>query len=140
MIRNSIGIVFFMLSGFFIYGLEIFAFISFPEPYPLGVRLTVFSCFCIPVVIFYVVGLLFYQRSNWKVALGTILISVNAFVLFSFMTLIAMLHSPNFLHQLGDSGHMDAFNNYVVGFGLMILLTVLGGACYWFGTSERSVD
>ena len=128
MIRNVLSIVALVISGFFLYGSNLIAFINQPV-WP--VKTVIFAVFVTPALVFLLVGFFCRGFNNVRRDLGIVLLSAAgtaAFVVISFVCMwkspdLAKQLPPNFFQLFGDffSGVL-CFSLYVA-LGLALLLT-----------------
>lgn len=126
-IRNIIAIFFFIVAGFFIFMMGFLSFYSATNPD--GSKASFLGLFCIPPLIFYLVGLAFYRGENWKIATGLILLISGSLCLLSTSTILLSMKEVDtvtygFSVTFGD--YMSGFSVIAICISVGILLCLLG--------------
>lgn len=134
MIRNFLGVLFLIASGFFVYMVGLLAFFEFPD---IGTKkFLLMGGFCVPILLFHLIGLAFYRGANWKVSTGITFISGGAFNIFVVISIISIKNSPE-IHEVMDMSGLNSFNDYLSGFIVMALSIGLGFILYLLGRSAN---
>ncbi|MCI5165638.1 MAG: hypothetical protein D3903_05965 [Candidatus Electrothrix sp. GM3_4] len=134
MIRNGVGILFFIISGFFVYILGFLAFIDFSH---LGSKkFLLMGGFSIPLIIFHLIGLAFYRGTNWKTSTAITLFIGGAFNILVVISILSIKGSPE-IAEVMDTSSLNAFNDYISGFIVMAVFTGLGATLYLLGKSAN---
>ncbi|MCE2593765.1 hypothetical protein K6Y31_02925 [Motilimonas cestriensis] len=135
--RNVLGILFFIVSGFFVYMLGFLSFFKFPGD---GVnKFLLIGVICIPLLIFHGIGLALYRGGSLKKATGiTFLVAValNAMVAIS---MFSFSHSDE-LAAVVDTSGLDIFSDYTTGFMVMAVSFGLGLIFYFLGRKANKVS
>lgn len=140
MIRNTIGVLCFIASGFFVYMVGLLAFLDMPElmsgkggsdkPVVVGGA-------CIPLAIFHLLGLAFYRGANWRTSTGVTLLAGSAINVFAVVSVLSARASADALPMM-DAPGLDAFSDWYWGFGVMTMFLGLGLALHWLGKRGAS--
>lgn len=118
MIRNGVGIFFFVVSGFFIYMVGLLAFFDIPD---IGSKkFMIMGGFSIPLIMSHLVGLALYRGSNWKIPTGITLFTGGAFNILVVISMLSIKGSPE-ISTVMDTSSLDAFNDYISGFTVMAI-------------------
>ncbi|KJG08065.1 hypothetical protein UB33_00370 [Photobacterium angustum] len=132
MIRNGIGIIFFIVSGFFVFILGFIAFFDFPV---IEInKFIMLGILSIPLFIFHLIGLAFYRGSNWKVSSAITLFIGCTINIMLVISILSVKGSPKLLDVLNIS-NLDIFRDYISGFAVMAIFMGIGVTLY---TSENS--
>lgn len=124
MMRKIISIFFFFIGGFFVYMVSLLAFTNIPE---VGVfKFAIICGFCIPALIFLVIGSGIRSFQNWKYHIGIVLLSVSGVNLLIVINFICIFLTPELLEYF-PSNPLAYFNDYFSGSVVMIFLAALGG-------------
>ncbi|MEY8199406.1 MAG: hypothetical protein RPS47_09210 [Colwellia sp.] len=134
MIRNGVGIFFFVVSGFFIYMIGLLAFFDIPD---IGSKkFMIMGGFSIPLIMSHLVGLALYRGSNWKIPTGITLFTGGAFNILVVISMLPIKGSPE-ISTVMDTSSLDAFNDYLSGFIVMAIFMGAGSALYLLGKSAN---
>ncbi len=134
-VRNVFGVIFLILSGFFVYMVGLLAFFDLPDS-ETG-KFVIMVGACVPLAIFHLIGLLLYRGANWKVSTGiTFFIgsSINVIVV---IVMLLIQASPEALGGMDSSG-LSAFNSYLSGVSVMVFLSGLGAILYFTGNANKA--
>ncbi len=127
MIRNGMGIFFFIVSGLFVYMIGFLAFLDLSD---VGSKkFMIMRGFSIPLVIFHLIGLAFYRGSNWKIPTGITLFIGGAFNILVFIVMFSIKSSPE-MAEVMDTSSLYAFSDYLSGFTVMAIFMGVGAALY----------
>lgn len=130
MIRNGVGILFFVVSGFFVYMVGLLAFFDLPD---VGTKkFMIMGGFSIPLIIFHLIGLAFYRGANWKTSTGITLFVGGAFNILVVISMLSIKGSPE-IAEVMDTSSLNAFNDYVSGFVVMAIFLGVGTILYLLG-------
>ena len=130
MIRNLFGILFLVVSGFFVYMVTLLSFINFPDV-ELN-KFLIMGGFCVPLAIFHIIGLALYRGANWKVATGVTFFVGASFNVLVVVSIVSIKASPELTETI-DTSSLSAINDYVTGFTTMAIFAGLGTALYFHG-------
>ena len=130
MIRNILGILFLIVSGFFVYMVSLMAFFEFPDVG--GAKFLILGGICIPLLIFHLIGLAFYRGANWKISTGITFFVGAAFNILVVISILSIKYSPEIAEVVDTSG-LSAFSDYLSGFVVMALFIGLGIALFFWG-------
>ena len=134
MLRKIISLFFYILGGFFVYGICILSFISIPE---IGsFKFAIMVGFSIPALIFIVIGAAIRRFQTWQSSIGIVLLSIVGFNLIGIITFISILLTPEFDKFFPDN-KLASFNDYLSGFSVMLVLAGLGG--FLFKKGKRKI-
>jgi hypothetical protein len=134
-VRNIFGVIFLILSGFFIYMLGLLAFIELPDP-ETG-KFAIMAGIFVPLAIFHTIGLYLYRGANWKTSTGITLFIGSSFNVLIITVILLMQASPEALGSIDASG-ISAFSSYLFGFSVMALLSGLGAILYFTGKANKA--
>ena len=135
MIRNFIGIIFFTLSGFFIYMLGLYAFFDFPNAE--SKKFLLLGGIFILLMIFHLIGLAFYRGTNWKTSTGITLLVGEVANIFTIILQLSMKISPEIVEIASATNSLNAFSDYLFGFIIMIVFIALGLVLYKLGETNK---
>jgi hypothetical protein len=135
MARNVIGIIFYVIAGFFFYGVGLLAFINMPDVGKFN--FVIMGIFAIPALVCTVIGAVVHSSGNWKASAGIVLLSAAAFNLFVVMTLISLMMSPE-LEKLVPNNSLSMFTGYRSGFATMAVQVCTGGLLLIAGWKQRA--
>ncbi len=134
LIRNIFGILFFIISGFFVYMVGLLAFFELPDS---GVgKYVIMAGASVPLIIFHLIGLALYRGSNWKVSTGITFFLGSSFNILVVIMMLLIKASPESLGDMDTSG-ISAFNSYLSGFSVMALLSGSGVFLYFTGKANK---
>lgn len=134
MIRNIIGILFFVVSGFFVYMVGLMAFFNFSDHWTEKAGFT--GVLCILMVLSHLIGLLFYRGASWKTATGITLVAGSSLNALLVVVMFSIKASPEITSKIDTRG-LDSFSDYITGFSVMSVFVGLGLLLILLG---RSVD
>lgn len=138
MIRNTIGVLCFIASGFFVYMVGLLAWLDMSEMVPgTPDKLGVLWRACIPLAVFHLPGLALYRGANWKTSTGVTLLAGSAVNVLTAISVLSASASADALPMMDTSG-LDAFNDWYWGFGVMTMFLGLGLALHWLGKRGAS--
>ncbi|WP_018247527.1 hypothetical protein [Orenia marismortui] len=124
MLRKIFGIAFYIMAGFFLYSVELLAFLNEPM-YPI--KLILLGVLGVLTVVFTVIAILIYRSGKWRKNLGILLVSASGFCVFVIFSFFCFLLTPEFRESIPD-GQLTLFSNYGSGFlfvGVIILVGVM---------------
>jgi 4-amino-4-deoxy-L-arabinose transferase-like glycosyltransferase len=130
MLRKVISIICYVIAGFFLYSVNLLAFInlSFPpsenKP-PLWVKFAIMGVVCIPGVVALVIGLAISRFRYWKRDVGIVFVSgagVTAFIVFS---IVCFYLSPEFKKLFPDN-NLALFSDIITGPSCILLFSAVG--------------
>ncbi|ROS05394.1 hypothetical protein EDC56_0924 [Sinobacterium caligoides] len=131
-ILNIIGICCFIAAGFFINMMGILSF--FAATGPDGDKASFLGIFCIPPLIFYLVGLAFYRGANWKMTTGLILLISGSLCLLTATTILFSKNSMKAVETVSH-GFSVTFGDYTSGFTVIALCISVGALLCLLGRS-----
>lgn len=127
-VRNVFGIVALVVSGFFLNGANILAFINEPL-WPI--KTVIIAVFAVPAVLFLLLGAWCRGFDKFRRDLGIILLATAGYVCFTILLFFCMLKSPeilrqmppDFFHMFGDilSGVLCVSLYVLLGLGLLLV-------------------
>ena len=130
MIRNLVGILFLIVSGFFVYMVTLLSFFNFPDV-ELN-KFLIIAGFCVPLAIFHIIGLALYRGANWKVSTGITFFVGASFNILVVFSIISIKASPELTETI-DASSLSTISDYVTGFATMAIFAGLGTALYFNG-------
>jgi len=134
MIRNFIGILFLIVSGFFVYMVNLLAFFEFPD---IGDRKhLVLGGFCFLLLVFHLIGLAFYRGASWKTSTGITFFVGGAFNILVVISMLSIKSSSEISEAI-DTSSLLAFSDYFSGFTVMALFIGLGVILYLWGKADN---
>lgn len=137
-IRNFIGILFFIASGLFVYLVGLMAFLELP--YATFNKFLMMTGFFIPLTILHLIGLAIYQGVSWKTSTGITFIVGGVLNVFVLISMLSIKGSPE-LSGVIDATKITAFNDYLSGLIVMAVFTGVGATLYLLGKSvDRSKE
>ncbi|MGC2423431.1 MAG: hypothetical protein WA666_03640 [Nitrospirota bacterium] len=89
-----IGIILYVMAGFFIMIVSLFAFSNMPTE-TMKAKFGIMGIFAIPAVLLMIIGVAFNRFKKWKTAVGTVLISATGMVIFTVITFVCIRLDPN---------------------------------------------
>lgn len=134
MTRNIFGVLFFIVSGFFVYMVGFLAFFDVPD---MGsTKFLIMAIICIPLMIFHLIGLALYRGTNWKISTGVTVVIGASFNILVVIVMFSIKLSPE-ISEVMDTSKLSMFSDYLSGFTTMVLFVGLGTALYLNGTSAN---
>jgi len=115
--RKVIGIIFYVIAGFFIYMVCLLSFINEPNLEKWGIV----AGFTILALLFLSIGLAVNRFKNWKRHLGIVLLSGSGTTCFIIFTVACLLMSDEFKEMM-EPDTFDYFNAYITG-GVFTFIT-----------------
>lgn len=134
MIRNVVGIIFLVMSGFFVYMIGLLSFFNIPEA-SLN-KLILIAVLSLPMIIFHLVGLILYKASNWKVSTAMTFWCGSGFNLLAVISLLSIKASP----EIVNVEYFNFFNDYLSGFIVMALFIGLGTVLYILDMQSNKIN
>ena len=124
MISNIARVIFYIVAGFFVYGVELLAFINLgPGKYLTTLGVCVVSA--VVAILALVAGSAFDRFRHMIRDSGIVLLSVGGFVAVGVLSFAWLMGSEDFRKALGPQA-VAALTDYVTGFSCLIALTLLG--------------
>jgi hypothetical protein len=127
-VKNIFGIVALVLSGFFLNGVNILAFVNQPI-WP--VKAIIIGAFIVPAIFFLLLSSWCRGRGKFRRDLAIVLLATAGYGAFVILSFFCMLKSPDvlkqmppdFFHQFGDvlSGALCFSLYLLLGVGLLLL-------------------
>jgi len=138
-IRNFFGILFLIVSGFFVYMVTLLSFFDFPDV-ELN-KFLIMAGFCVPLAIFHIIGLALYRGANWKVSTGVTFFVGASFNILVVFSIISIKASPELTETI-DTSSLSTISDYVTGFTTMAIFAGLGTVLYFNGkqTNKEPVE
>ena len=137
MIRNGIGIIFLIVSGFFVSIVGFIAFFEFPV---IEInKFLMLGILSIPLFIYHLIGLAFYRGSKVSSAITLFIgCTINIMLVIS---ILSVKSSPKLLYVLNIS-NLDTFRDYISGFTVMAIFMGIGVTLYTLekSTKKRTED
>ena len=90
--------------------------------------------FCIPLMIFHLIGLAIYRGTSWKASTGMTLFVGGAFGTLALIAILSIKNSSE-LSGVIDPNKLSAFNEYLFGLIVMAVFTGGGAILYLLGRS-----
>jgi ABC-type transport system involved in multi-copper enzyme maturation permease subunit len=115
--RRAIGIIFYVIAGFFIYMVCLLSFINQPNVEKWGIV----AGFTLLALLFMSLGLAVNRFQNWKKHLGIVLLSGTGVTCFIIITFACLLVSDEFKDMM-EPGTIESFNAYISG-GIFTFIT-----------------
>lgn len=123
MIRNFVGILFLVGSGFL---MSLVIFLGFTDTSNIASgKWALVSEACIPFLIPHLIGLALYRERHWGITSGVTFIAATVMSLFMVVNIITVQRSPE-LAKVMDTSRLDAFSDYATGFTLMAIFAATG--------------
>ena len=119
--RKVLGIVFYILAGFFVYVVCISAFVNKAAI----AKWTIIGGISLPALVFLCIGLAVNRFQRWRRDAGVVLLSgagFSAFLVFTFMCLLM----TDEIKKMMQPNSLDFFSAYVSGFVFMLSVAALG--------------
>ena len=125
---KPVKIIFYIISGFFIYMVSVLAFIAPDHNVPLAGKIAIMAMFSVPALIALCLGFLAERNGRKLYETGIVLLSSAAFAAFLVLSIISMWASPDFKNQLAKTkiDIVAFFSDYATGFGFMAALALTG--------------
>lgn len=124
MISKVARVFFYIVAGFFVYGVELLAFIDLgPGKYLTTLEVCVVLAVCALLAL--VVGSAFDRFRHIMRDSGIVLLSVGGFVAVGVLSVAWVMGSDDFRKALGPQA-VAALTGYVTGFSCLIALALLG--------------
>ena len=120
--RKILSNIFLFISGFFLYGSLLTAFVQAPS---FGMKLIAMGVFMIPMLFSLSTGLALRSFNQWQKVCGITFISASIFSAFGFLTFICILYSPEIKSVL-DLRSLTFFSDIVSGFSFFLLVLLSG--------------
>jgi len=137
MIRNGLGILCFILSGFFVYMIGLLAFVNLPD---IGsTKFIIMGVTSVPMIIFHLIGLAFYKDANWKTPTGITLFVGGALNILVIISILSIKASPEIEEVMGTSS-LNIFSDYILGFIVMAVFIGLGAILYFLGRRANKLS
>lgn len=134
MIRNGVGIFFFVMSGFFICMIGLLSFFDIPD---VGSKkYMIMGGFSIPLIISHLVGLALYKGSGWKMSTGITLLTGGALNILAVMPILSIKNSPEIATVMNTSS-LDTFSDYLSGFIFIAVFMGVGTTLCLLGKSTN---
>jgi hypothetical protein len=120
-VRNVFGIIALVFSGFFLYGVNLVAFINQPA-WPI--KTIVIAVFGIPAIVFLLIGVFCHGFNKFRRDLGIVLLSAAGMTALVILSFICMLAPPDMLRMFSAvlSGVVCLSLYIVLGLGLLFTL------------------
>ena len=119
--RKVFGIVFYVLSGFFVYMLCLLSFINQP-PMP---KWSIVAGFTVPAILLLFGGLALNRFQNWRRHSGVVLLTAAGFTSFLIFTIWCLFLTDEF-EQMMKPDTFHFFNAYVSGCSFVVTTGALG--------------
>lgn len=120
--RKFFGIMFYVISGFFLYTVCILAFINEP---PVLQKLSIMGIFFIPALITLIIGLAITRFVNWQRDIGILMLSSAGVTAFLVFTIACLFLDANF-KKLFPENKLYFFSDYISGIGCIIIYCIIG--------------
>ena len=129
MVRNGVGVFFFILSGVFLFLVGVLAF--FEMPGGDANKLIALGIYATPCAVFHFIGLVLYRAPNWKIPTGIVLFIGGACSLLVAVSMLSIQRAPEVLDL--DASSFDGFSEYFLGFAVVAVFMGCGAALCMFG-------
>lgn len=125
--RKALGIISYILAGFFVYMVCLLAFVNQPTMAKWGIV----AGFSLPALVFLCIGLAVNRFQRWRRDVGVVLLSGAAFTSFLVFTFVCLLMTneykqmmqPDILHFFGAYASGTIFILSVAALGVILLKT-----------------
>jgi hypothetical protein len=128
MVRKIISILFYIIGGFFVYMVCLLSFFNKPQLL-WKIKFAIVGGFCIPAILFLVIGAAIRRFQNWKSNIGAALLSGVGFNLLVVVTFICLLLTPGideYAPKKNITSSIAHFNDYLTGLSVMSILAFFG--------------
>lgn len=123
MCRNVLGVIFLIASGYF---LILMSLLSFSDATDSDYnKFIILGFFCIPFIVFHLIGLAFYRGTNWRFLTGITLVSSNSINFLIIISAVSIRFSSSFDKEIYTNS-LDFFNDYISGFTFVAVSFGLG--------------
>ncbi len=130
--RKIIEIIFYVISGIFLYSAILFSFL---EAEYFIVTLIFLCVLCLFAIIFFFIGQKFSISSDWRRSLGIVTLSSTCFAFFAVITLVSLFNSEDFYKFMSRSAS-NIFTNYIQGLLITTSFLIVG----WFLISNIKAE
>lgn len=120
--RKTVSVLLYVISGFFLYMVCVFAFVNKP---PIPVKFAMMGGFCIPALIALVIGLACNRFENWKRDIGIVMASAAGLTAFVALSMACLLLDAEF-RKFFPENEMDIFSDYISGVGCIVIIAMAG--------------
>ncbi len=126
MIRKVISVIFYVVTGYFLFMISILSFFKTPAV-PVFAKFIIIGVCLIPLLVCMFIGLAVSQFQNWKRDIGIVLLTETVFTAFGILTFACLLFTKEFQAMLPPKSFesLKSFSDYPTGFGCMIFFTIL---------------
>jgi hypothetical protein len=121
-VRNVFGIIALVFSGFFLYGLNLVAFVNQPA---WLIKTIVLAVFGIPAIVFLLIGVFCHGFDKFRRDLGIVLLSAAGMTALVVLSFICMLASPDIAKSFPPD-MLQMFSAVLSGVACLSLYIVLG--------------
>lgn len=125
--RNAIGTLFYVASGFFFYTVALLAFINEP---PVSAKLAIMGGVIVPALGFLVGGLRISRTQNQKRHIGVVMLCGALATSFVVLTFACIMATPEF-QQNFPTHKLAFFSDYLSGGGTIAAIGILGAFLIW---------
>ena len=128
--RRVISIVFYVVAGFFVYMVNLLAFVNLGAPIancqpPAWAKAAILAGFSVPAVIALVAGLAISRFQHWRRDIGIVAVSGAGMTTLVVLMVVCILLSPD-SKEFFPREKLDFFSDYGTGAGAIIVLTLVG--------------
>lgn len=122
------------IAGFFLYTLELMAFVQVPEA---GMKLGLMGVFSIPAIVFLMLGMALNGFERWQKHTGTVLIVSGLVGVFLCITMACIMNTKEFSIFM-DPQLPANLSDYTNGFGAIALALSAGAWLVYWGNRVNS--
>ena len=133
MVRKILSIVFYVIAGFFLYTVNVLAFVNIAAiktatPPPTWTKLVIIGTFAVPALISLLIGLAITRFQQWKRDAGIVLVSAAGVTSFIAVTMVCFFISPESKRYFPpDTPDMSQFfGDLTAGIVFIVTSIVLG--------------
>jgi hypothetical protein len=132
-VRKILSIVFYVIAGFFLYAVDLLAFVNTAAiktatPLSAWMKLVVIGTFAVPALISLLIGLAITRFQRWKRDVGIVLVSAGGVTSFIAATMVCFFMSPDWKRYVPpDAPDMsEFFGDFTTGIVCIVTTIVLG--------------
>ena len=126
MIYNVLSIILYVISGFFIFTINLCSFLKVPSPDP---KIDIIFCMTVPVILALCGGLAINRFRNWKKVTGIVLLSTSAYSALVVLAFFCLLLSEE-TRKMFNPAHIIILSDYYTGFTVMLGFFISGLLLY----------
>jgi hypothetical protein len=126
MIRKIISIIFYSFAGFFLLGVGAILFADNKEHIPFSYRLGIAGFLFALGLLLSFIGILFSGLKNWQRDLGALFITITIFQLFSILSFICMVLTPDLRSMMPKDSFLYSQSSLLLGISYIIFIGLAG--------------